>query len=190
MPPKTKVTRDDIIDAAFELIRRYGVEALNVRALAKRLDCSTQPVMYHFATMDDLKETVYEHADLFHTQYLLNARGQKEALLEIGLNYIRFSLEEPHLFRFLFQSGQTKENDLLEMINSEELLPVLSAMKEGTGLDMEKTREVFITVAMFAHGYASILVNNDLEYDEDLISAHLENVWNGAFLYATKKERK
>ena len=55
---------------------------------------------------------------------------------------------------------------------------------------MEKTREVFITVAMFAHGYASILANNDLEYDEDLISAHLENAWNGAFLYATKKERK
>ena len=28
-----------------------------------------------------------------------------EPMLEIGLNYIRFAIEEPHLFRFLFQSG-------------------------------------------------------------------------------------
>ena len=70
------------------------------------------------------------------------------------------------------------------MVDSEELAPVLEAMREGAGLSLRKTRNVFITVALFAHGYASIIANNHLEYDEKLIAGHLERAWNGAVLAA------
>lgn len=70
------------------------------------------------------------------------------------------------------------------MVDSEELVPVLEAMREGAGLSLQKTRNVFITVALFAHGYASIIANNHLEYDEKLIAEHLECTWNGAVLAA------
>ena len=76
------------------------------------------------------------------------------------------------------------------MIDSEELEPVLAAMKEGTGLNMEKTREVFLTVALFSHGYASIIANNSLEYDEKIIAEHLERAWNGAMLAALQEENE
>ena len=72
------------------------------------------------------------------------------------------------------------------MMDSEELIPVLAVMQESSGLSMEKTREVFLTVALFAHGYASIIANNDLEYDEKLISEHLTRTWNGALLAAAQ----
>ena len=39
-------------------------------------------------------------------------------------------------------------------------------------MDEKKTQEVFLTVALFAHGYASIIANNALEYDEALIAEH------------------
>ena len=39
-------------------------------------------------------------------------------------------------------------------------------------------------MALFAHGYASIIANNHLEYDEKLIAEHLERAWNGAVLAA------
>jgi hypothetical protein len=104
------------------------------------------------------------------------------------LNYIRFAVEEPQLFRFLFQSGYAEENNFLEMVDSEELIPVLTAMQEGAGLSMQKTRNVFITVALFAHGYASIIANNHLEFDEKLIAQHLERTWNGAVLAAAQEE--
>ena len=45
MPPKAKVTREMIIDAAFEIIRNTGIEAVNARTVSKELNCSTQPVM-------------------------------------------------------------------------------------------------------------------------------------------------
>ena len=110
-------------------------------------------------------------------------------MLGIGLNYIRFAIEEPHLFRFLFQSGFAVENSLLEMIDSEELIPVLSAMREAMKMNMEQTKEVFLTIALFAHGYASIIANNSLEYDEELVAAHLEQAYRGAVL-AAQEEKK
>ena len=105
------------------------------------------------------------------------------------VNYIRFAVEEPNLFRFLFQSGFVSENSLLEMVNSEELIPVLSAMQEEMNRNMEQTKEIFITLAMFVHGYASIIANNAFTYDEQLISKQLERVYTGAVLAIQEKEK-
>lgn len=188
MPPKAKITKDMVIGAAFEVARETGAENINARAVANRLNCSTQPVMYHFATMEELKKSAYAKADAYHTEYLMNVSAQ-DVLLGIGLNYIRFAVEEPHLFRFLFQSGFAVENSFLEMVNSQELTPILSVMQEAMELSMEQTKEVFVTLALFVHGYASILVNNSLEYDEHLIAAQLRRVYAGAIL-ALQEELK
>ena len=188
MPPKSKVTKDMIVDTAVEVVRQKGFEQVNARTVADRLHCSTQPVMYHFATIDSLKRAAYAEADRKHTEYLMNIPSELDPILGIGLNYIRFAVKEPQLFRFLFQSGYAKESSLLDMIDSEELEPVLAAMQKGAGLDRKKTKDVFLTVALFAHGYASIIANNALEYDEALIAEHLERTWDGALLAAAKED--
>ncbi len=188
MPPKAKITKDMIVQAAVEVAKQSGHEKINARTVAEKLNCSTQPVMYHFSTIDAMKREAYARADHLHTEYLMTVSPEQDPILGIGLNYIRFAVEEPQLFRFLFQSGYAQENSLLEMIDSEELIPVLAAMQEGAGLSMEKTRQVFLTVALFAHGYASIIANNGLEYDETLVAKHLEQAWNGAFLAAAQEE--
>ena len=188
MPPRTRISMDMIVDAAVEVVRQSGFENINARTVAGQLHCSTQPVMYHFSTIENLKRAVYAHIDQLHTEYLMNTPPRQHPILGIGLNYIRFAVEEPQLFRFLFQSGYAKENNFLEMLESEELLPVLAAMQQGSGLSMKKTREIFITVGLFAHGYASIIANNHLEFDEKLIARHLERAWNGAVLAAEKED--
>lgn len=183
MPAQAKVTKEMIIDAAFEVAREAGAENINARTVSKKLNCSTQPVMYHFATIEELKKTVYAKLNQYHTEYLINIpETQKNVMLGIGLNYIRFGVEEPNLFRFLFQSGFAIHNNLLEMTDSEELIPVISLMQKAMNMNMEQTKKVFITLALFVHGYASIIVNNSLEYDEKLITTHLKQVYTGAIL--------
>ena len=188
MPPKTRITKDMIINAAVEVAKQSGYEKINARTVSEQLHCSTQPVMYHFSTIDAMKRAAYARVDQMHTEYMMTVSPQRDPLLGIGLNYIRFAVEEPQLFRFLFQSGYAQGNSLQEMIDSEELIPVLAAMQEGAGLSMEKTKQVFLTVAMFAHGYASIIANNGLEYDEILVAKHLEQAWKGAFLVVAQEE--
>lgn len=187
--PKAKITREMIIDAAFEVARIMGAENVNARTVSEKLRCSTQPVMYHFSRIEEMKRAVYEKADRFHTEYLMNIEDPQEGvMLGIGLNYIRFAIKEPNLFKFLFQSGFAVENSLLDMIDSEELIPVLSAMREAMGMNTEQTKEVFLTIAMFAHGYASIIANNSLEYDEKVVAKHLEQAYRGAVLAVRNEE--
>lgn len=190
MPPKAKITKDMIIDAAFEIARKSGAENINARTVSKRLSCSTQPVMYHFTTIEELKRAAYAKSNQYHTEYLMSANKQQEdVMLGIGLNYIRFAIEEPYLFRFIFQSGFDTHNSLLEMMDSEELTPIISVMQEAMDMSIEQTKEVFLTLVLFVHGYASIIANNSLEYDEELIKTHLERVYTGAVLAAQKGKR-
>ena len=187
MPPKPKITREMVIDAAFDIARETGWENISARAVAERLKCSTQPIMYHFATIEELKKAAYAKADAYHSEYLMNIKGP-QVMLEIGLNYIRFAIEEPQLFRFLFQSNFFAGATLLELIDSDELAPVLSAMQSAIGGSAEQVKEIFVTVFLFAHGYASIIANNSLKYDEETVKAHLERAYKGA--KSTAREEK
>lgn len=181
--PKAKISREMVVDAAFEITRREGIENVNARSVAEQLGCSTQPVMYHFAKIEDMKLAVFEKADLYHSDYLMNIQNPEEGImLGIGLNYVRFAIREPHLFRFLFQSGYAQGNSLIEIINSEALRPILEMMGGAMKTNLRQTKDVFLTIAMFAHGYASIIANNSLEYDEAAVTEHLTRAYRGAVL--------
>ena len=189
MPAKAKVTKEMIIDAAFAVARETGAENINARTVSEKLNCSTQPVMYHFSTIEELKKTVYEKADCYHSEYLMRARDCQGGVMRgIGLNYIRFAMEEPHLFRFLFQSDFFAGTSIPALIDAEALTPVLSAMQGALGFNRQQTKKVFLTVFLFAHGYASIIANNSLKYDEALISSHLEQAYRGAILAVREEE--
>lgn len=189
MPPKAKITEDQIVAAALEIARETGAENINARTVARKLNCSTQPIMYHFKTIEQLKKAAYAAADQYHSEYLMNFKTPQEGMmLGMGLNYIRFAIEEPHLFRFLFQSGFTEENSLLEMISSEQLMPILSAMQTALNLDQAQTKEVFLNLAFIVHGYASLIANKVLKFDEQLISEHLKHACRGAVLAAGEEK--
>ncbi len=185
--PKARITREMVVDAAFDVTRAAGAENVNARTVSEKLSCSTQPVMYHFARIEELKRAVYQKADLFHTEYLMNIDPGKGVMLSIGLNYIRFAIKEPNLFRFLFQSGFAVEASLFEMINSDELKPLLAAMQNAMEMTEKQTKEVFTTIALFAHGYASIIANNSLEYDEKIVACDLTRAYRGAVLAAREE---
>ena len=51
MPPKVKVTKEEIIAAALEILRQKGMEAVNARAVAAALGCSTQPIFSNYSSM-------------------------------------------------------------------------------------------------------------------------------------------
>lgn len=161
MPKKPATTREAMIEGAFRLIREKGHEFLTARNLASLLSCSTQPVMYQFPNLDTLRDLTYRKADAFHSEYIL-AGGD---LLEIGLRYIRFAEEEPHLFRFLFQSGRFSGSGLEDLIRAPETAELLTAVSEEEGLKAEDAAAFLEPLAAAVHGYASLIANNAMKYD-------------------------
>lgn len=188
MPPKAKITRNMIVDAAFEIARSEGADNINARTIAGKLGCSTQPVMYHFSRIEEIKRAVYEKADSFHTAYITDINESSEnPMKEIGLRYIRFAAAEKHLFQFLFQSNAFAKRNLVDLIEAEELEPVLAVLESTAGTDREQTKDIFLSIFLFVHGYASMFANNEMEYDEEMISSLLTRVYIGV-MNASKEE--
>lgn len=189
MAPKAKISKEMIINTAFNIVRKEGVDKVTARSISKQLNCSTQPVLYYFSTVEDIKRIVYKKADQFHSDYIMNTKADcKNPMLAIGMNYITFAIEERNLFHFLFQSNEFSGVSMLNLLETEELLPLLTVLQKELDMSVEDTREVFSTLFIFVHGYASLYANNTMIYDELNVKRALEKIFYGA-IFAMKGER-
>lgn len=181
MPPKAKITKEMIVDTAFEIVRKEGAGKVTARSISEQLSCSTQPVLYYFSTVEDIKKAVYKKADEYHTAYLMNLEMTCEnPMLAIGMNYIKFAIEERNLFRFLFQSNEFSGVSMLELLETEELFPMLGMLQNELDISMEAAKEVFTTLFIFSHGYASLYANNTMLYNEQEVIRALDKIFEGA----------
>ncbi len=179
MPPKIKITRKMIEDASFEIIRKEGHENLNARTIAKYLNCSTQPVLYSFKTVDEIRESAYELADRYHVGYIMPDETDDNPLLTLGLNYVRFGHEEKNLFRFLYQTDKFGGMDIDSLMKNPGLSDILNVVAGEVNCDIEEARKKFLTFFSVAHGLASLLANNSMKYDKEQITDMLKKVFYG-----------
>lgn len=192
MPPKARISRDMIINGAFDVIRTDGAPMLNARNIAKRLNCSTQPILYYFSSMDEVKLAAYKKADDYHTSFITNVKGEyPNPLMEIGMRYIGFAATEKELFKFLFQTDQFKGKTLAEMIDADELLSILQMISQAMSLSSEQAKALFELLFLAAHGIASLLANNGMVFDEQHIQSILADTFQvGILIMKTKGEKK
>lgn len=106
MPPKKQVTEEMILEKAFALTREHGFDSISARALARELNCSTQPIYQMFSDMAGLKIAVIKKSAAVMMEFI--ARHKDPALPEeLGfiLGYVRFAGQEEKLFQLIFTSG-------------------------------------------------------------------------------------
>ena len=187
MPPKVRITKKMVEDASFEVIRASGHENLNARTIAEYLKCSTQPVLYSFKTVDEIREAAYKLADDYHTAFIMPKEDDKNPMLALGMNYVRFGYEEKNLFRFLFQTDKFGGMDIDTLMGNPELSGIMEVMVKGLECEIDEAREMFLTFFCVAHGLASLLANNSMEYDAVRCEKMLSNVFYG--MIAARKGR-
>ena len=181
MSPRIVTTRDAIAQAAFEIVREEGCEALTVRHIAERLGCTTQPLLYHFKSVEEIRKAAYELAEAFRTSYITELHGDyPHPMLEVGMRYLRFGHDEANVFRFLFQTNELSGRDLLALNDDEKLAPVIDVLQRSAGLDREQAKLAFTSLAVMAHGYASFMANNAMPFNEELARQLLVNAFLGA----------
>ena len=185
MARKVSVTREAVLEAAVELVRREGAGALNARALAGRLGCSTQPLFRCFGSMDELRQAVLGRV---HERYLacLDAHRSSDPAQEYkaaGLGYIAFAREEPEFFRLLFMRDRRGEAASPE---EPDWAPAVAMAGARTGLGFAEAERFHLELWAFCHGVASMLATNYLPLDEESVERMLSDVFWG--LNARKKE--
>lgn len=189
MPPKPKVTREIILEAALELLREEGMDAVNARNVAKRLGTSTQPIFSHFASMEELREALYTYAEHLYNSVMLAAmQGGENGFLEMGLAYIRFARTEKKLFQLLFMSNRLQQEKVADIAGSaEEDDQVIAMIGSMTGLSPDLSRKLFAGIWYTTHGIASLVATNSSTMDDAEARDVLVNVFTG-LLVVFKKE--
>lgn len=92
------------------------------------------------------------------------------------------------MFQFLFQSNEFSGAGLMDLSQVEGLEPVLQVFQDEAKSSEEDVKEIFMTLFIFVHGYASLLANNEMDYDEQLLEALLTKVYMGV-VYAAKEAK-
>ena len=178
MPPRVKVTKTDIINAAVDIVRNRGAQAINARTIATALDCSTQPIFSNFSSMNELRVAVIEKADALCQEYIQREveSGSFPAYKASGMAYIRFAKEEKELFKLLYMRDRSGE---VISQGSELTDKMESIVHNNTGLDGTDVKLFHLEMWAYVHGIATMLATNYLELDIELISKMLTDAYQG-----------
>lgn len=188
MPPKVKFTKEELLTAALDIVRERGEEVLNARTLAKRLGCSTQPIFCNYPNMESLREAVLHQG--YHLYYKelgeAMAEGTYPAYKASGMFYIGFAVREPRLFQWLFMRRRPESEQKERFSSAED--GVLAALMAGTGLTRQAAEKFHFAMWMWVHGVAASVASGFLDFDEEVVSAHLSDIYFG--LRARYKEKE
>lgn len=169
MPPATRIRKEDILNAAYQIVRVEGMEGINARAIAKKLNCSIQPIFYQFTNMEELKEELLKKVMLTYKKYLTDYLDQPLPYKEIGKGYIRFAREEPVLFRIIFMSeAHNLPENYIE--RDKKYYNVMKYVSQSTQLTNDKIEQFHLKMWIFTHGIATMLATKTCDFTEEEIS--------------------
>lgn len=175
MGPKVKIQKEQITDAAFEIVRKGGMDSLTAKSLAAKLKCSTQPIFCHYKGMNDLKSVIGQKAEDYFRECLSRPIQGISSFKAVGLNYIEFAAREKGLFKTLYMHKRLGDVFLDEK-NEEYILKV---MDENPGLDKGEAQRVFKELWIFSHGIASMIATETASFSETEIQTMLTDVYKG-----------
>lgn len=187
MPPKARFTKQQITDAALQIVRDEGIEHLTSRNLGKKLGSSACPIFTVFSSMEDVEAAMMESAKAIYKGYVEEGLAQELPFRGVGEQYIRFAANEPKLFQLLFMS-ETKEDTPLDSILpllDESYHIILRSLMAFSSIDRQTAEKLYRHLWIYTHGIACLCATKTCRFSEQEIREMMSEV----FLSLLKKER-
>ena len=176
MPAKKQIAKEEILSAALKIVRENGIEALNMRSLAKRCNCSTQPIYHSFNGIEDLKGQVNKKVIEVFQKYMDDevASGKYEKYKAVGMGYIRFAKEEKELFKYAMMHRDMVIDGTQQIFDN----TVFMIMK-NYGLYQDEASRLHMHMWIFVHGIATIFATEYIDIDWENVSQMLTDAYFG-----------
>lgn len=167
MPKASTITKEIVLDAAFEIVRTSGFPSLSARSIAQHIGCSTQPIYWVYENMNMLRQDIAQRAVFYLNNIIENYHQTGHPFADIGLGYIYIAHKETFLFKALYTDNimNIKLTDLLPNIMA------VNALKRTETAD--NLEEIAIKGWIFAHGIASLIAAGMMVYDSKKIEKML-----------------
>ncbi len=178
MPPKAKFSREEIIDAAINIVREDGFDALTSRALGTKLGSSARPIFTVFQNMEEVQQEVIITAKQKYREYISKGLSQDLAFKGVGMEYILFSINEPKLFQLLFMTEQSQIPDLTGVLPliDDSYEQILRSIQSGYGIDKSSAEILYRHLWIYTHGIATLCATNMCRFTDEEISSMIRQV--------------
>ena len=177
MARKEIISKDGLLDSAFNMIRKSGFAELTARKLAAFAGCSTQPIFRNFENMEDLTGQTFEKSLLFFDSFYEDFdKGSHIPFVNLGLCYIAFAQKESNLFSFLFINCPENDYNLYSKLNGR-----TGAVKNEMNLAREEgvsnPEAIFMKMWMLIHGAACMSITGDYDLSPAETRIQLEEAY-------------
>lgn len=164
MPPKCKFTREEIIQTALDIARNEGANAITARALGAKLGASSKPIFGAFAGMDEVQQEIVAAARKLYNTYVDDGLKQTKmpAFKCVGLQYIKFAVEESKLFQMLFMSEQSKKPTVANVLPviDDNYSMILKSVQKSYDLREAEAEKLYRHLWVYTHGIAVLCATN------------------------------
>lgn len=190
MGPKVKFTKEQVIDAAFEIAKAEGIDNVTMKKIAEKMGSSVAPIYVNFKNVNELTEALIDKI-IGISQQLLIEENTGKPFEDIGRASLRFAEEYSVLFRDMIM----RSNDYKKGYD-EKMLPVLiEAMKKDPELESfteEELKTILFKVSIFQMGL-SVMVANGLmpkEYSQQNLMSILSSATDDVILSTRVNKNK
>lgn len=149
--------RAELLSIAGKLLEAEGMSALSLRELARRAGVSHNAPYRHFADREALLAALAADGFARLTAVIKQAGAQQPGLVELGMAYVSFALDQPALFRLMF-SGVTAGS--IEADSAASLAAAMSEMRRSLGADAPDA--AVLSGWAFSHGLAALLLDQQV----------------------------
>lgn len=185
--PKQRITKEMVVDAAFEIARSSGMEQVLVKNIADKLGCSVQPIYSYCKNIEGLRQDVTKQVSHFIQEYIAARIDQKDLFRSTGNAYIQLAKEEPNLFKIFILRQRSGISSLDELYQSETGPQVADFIAEQLQIGVPQARQLHLHMLIYTIGLGTIFSVTTPGILTDEILAQQELAYE-AFLKQTLEE--
>lgn len=176
MPPKTVVTKQQVIDAAIEITREQGADAVTARSVAAKLGVSTHPIFTYYSSLTELRSDILKKAREFYHESIKRGMKEDNPFLGVGHQYLNLAKQDPEIFKLLFLTSPDKSGAgaMEEFKFSLDL--VIDFVMEKYNMDRQTAENYYMHLWLMSFSYSALIVTNDCPYTFEQMSNNLSQI--------------
>lgn len=191
MPTTIRITKEMILNAAFDITRNEGIEKLSNREIAKKMNCSIRPIYYQFKNSEELYKELYNKINSYFYDFIMkNIADDIPHYKQIGINYIKFAQEETNLFKVLFMSPARNLPNTFVETDKTGFAGVVAAIKLSTHLSDKDIKNFHTKMWIFVHGIATLTVSRSFKFTDEQIKDLLSQEFQALMLLEENPNNK
>lgn len=154
--PKQKITKEMVVDVAFEIARRSGMEKVMVKSIADKLGCSVQPIYSYCTNMDGLREDVSNKARSFISEYVVSHIDKNDLFRSTGKAYIQLAKEEPYILKIFILQERKNILSLRDIYETETNPQMAEVIAKGLDISVDCAKQLHLNMLIYTIGLGTI----------------------------------